>query len=283
MSEKYSEASGVFPFWDRIIWLIYFILIAIPMIYPLGLPLDISDVTKDYYNNIEDLPSGGVVLYSIDSGMGAFAEMGPADIATVKHLFRTAREKDVKVIFVTTSGPDGQVELDVILTQHVDTSGLVYGEDYINLGWIPGYESTLAALAEDLYGIAPTDVEGTPLSSFPWLSDIRGANDYDMFVFSTATSPDPYPRQWEKYGKPILSVCQAATASWIRPYHERGMITAYLPGQRGGAEYELLIKSPGLGASYMDAQSNAHIYAIVLIIIVNIHYIFVARKEEDKR
>ena len=280
MSDKYSEAAGTFPRIDRIIWLIFFIVAALPIMFPIGLPLDITEVTRDYYATIEDIPEAGVVLYSFDSGMGAFAEMGPADIGTITHLTRVIKSNGIKVIFATTAGPEGQVALNVILTQYVDMSGLVYGEDYLNLGLIPGYESTLAALAEDLHKIAPTDVEGTRLTDIPWIANVRGAENYDIFIFSTATSPDPYPRQWAQYDKPILAVVQAATASWIRPYHEAGMITAYLPGQRGGAEYEVLLGAPGLGCSYMDAQSLTHVYAIVLILVVNIQW-YLKRKGDE--
>jgi len=52
------------------------------------------------------------------------------------------------------------------------------------------------------------------------------------------------------------------------PYYAAGTMTGYLNSVIAGAGYEKLIDQPGLGISLLDAQSTAHLFAVVLLIVV---------------
>lgn len=262
---------------DRLIFLIYIILIALPFIYVVGLPLPISDLTKTFYNTIESVPEGGVILWVTDIGFALWTEIGSGEIAIYKHLFTLARTKNVKLIFASTYGPDGAYLTDMIIKKYIIpegfAEGLTYGENWVQLGWLPGWEASLAALVRDIHKAAPTDYFGTPLGQLPMMKNIRSVDDLDLLGWS-GYYVDEYARQWTGWGKPVIVNLSATTVAMAKPWFVKGLITAYLNGQRGNAEYEALTGYKGFATSAMDAQSLAHLYAIILLLIPNIHYIW---------
>ena len=62
------------------------------------------------------------------------------------------------------------------------------------------------------------------------------------------------------------------------PYVASGQLDALVAGLRGAAEYEKLIDRKGGGNRGMLAQSTAHLYVVVLIIIGNVAYFRSRRK-----
>jgi len=252
---------------DRIIFLLIFISIAIPMIFPLGLPVPISSTTKKFYDTIENISEGATVLWCTSIGFSIWYNTGPGEIATFRHIFRLVRERDVKFVVFAESAEAAAI-VRRIITEHCDTGGLKYGEDYVDLGWIPGGEAALAGVVTDFQSTVETDHEGTPISQIPILKDIKGGEDVDALGFSSGSMIDRFMRQWAPLQKPILLNMIAIGVPLCMPYIEKGMVTAYINGQRGGAEYEKLLGQLGMGSSFIDAQSMIHLYIIIMIIVV---------------
>ena len=67
---------------------------------------------------------------------------------------------------------------------------------------------------------------------------------------------------------PILNWFEAK--GWGPFDFQREVWAAYLNGQRGGAEYEKLLMQPGMGTSFIDAQSMIHLYIVAMIAVVSI-------------
>lgn len=70
----------------------------IPTVYPLGLPLMVGEMATDWYNTVDTLPEGSIVLYDIGFGAGGYPTLGPATIACFHQFF----EKDIKIIIMAT-------------------------------------------------------------------------------------------------------------------------------------------------------------------------------------
>lgn len=274
--------SGSLPIVDRAVFIIFIILIAIPAIMPLGLPISISSNTVEVYRQIEGLKGGDIAMWITDFSVGTWGQVGPAEVAIYRHLFDLIRRKGIKVIIVTTYSVDGALNAERILREYIDTAGLKYGEDYVNLGWIPGYETTLAALAKDFQSIVKTDAYGNTIDKLPMLRGVRSISDIALIGFSTSTSPDPYPRQLGGYNKPLIINTLIATVPWTLPYYEKRLITGYIGAESDAAGYEKLTGMPGEGLRTLDAQSLSHIYGVVLIIVGNIWY-FTRRREGGRR
>jgi hypothetical protein len=297
MGEKKDEYIGAFPREDRYIFAIFLVLLAISPYIPFP-ETPITPATRNFYAAIENVPDGGAYMWSTDFDIGVWYEMAAPEIATYHHMFTRAQEDGCKVVLVATFYPQGWMAAEKILREEVrpDDYGLVYGEDYVMLGWIPGYETTLAGLMSDLWTIAGgKDYQGTAFTDLPMMDNLRGAGDFHLLGYSTSTSPDPYARQWgvgmgsnttpmtmkdgqQLDGAMMIGNAGTATVAWLMPYIESGIQTSYLSGQRGGAEYEILLDRPGMGGGFMAGQSIGHFYAIALVIVTNALYLLERRR-----
>jgi hypothetical protein len=207
--------------------------------------------------------------------MSAIPELGAGDIAVLRHAIIQVREKGCKFI-IFARGFESQKLVQRWLSE-VDLTGLTYGEDYVDLGYIPGYEEILYGFFEDLKSVAPTDRYGTPIEDIPMLKGVEGGKDFAYMYASTWGDVRPYATQWGKRcqdaGIPLIVSSLSGGIPMAMPYYRTGTITAFLNSVIAGAGYERLINQPGLGNSLVDAQSMVHLYAILLMVLVQIIYI----------
>lgn len=266
---------------NRIIYGLAWIFVLFPLISPLGLPIPISTdavAWNDFVNN--EIEDGDTVIFTLMYGTSGMPELFPMSVATMKHLL----EKDVKFI-VLSFWTEGPLVFDRLIGQ-VDPAdyGKVYGEDWIRLGYIPGGETAMSALATSFQNTIPNDyVEGKPLDSFPIMDNIKSAEDIDLIIsFETGTPGTPeWLRQWNTpYGVPQISGVIGVSVSGIIPYINSGQLSALLPGLTVSAEYEMLINKPGLAVAGVDAVSTSHLMIVLLVIVGNITYFMT--KEDGK-
>lgn len=255
---------------DRLIFLLYLALIGIPFLYPLGLPFPVSDATKEAYDQLENVADGGVLILNSESGFASYAEIGPGEIAVYRHAFKLARERGMKIICFSRNIEGNKLSVRYI--KMADTTGLTYGEDWVELGYISGGEAVLSGIVDDLWSIAPKDKDGTNVEDIPMLQDIRSIDDYDFMYYSTSSDMPPYARQWgekaQLRGIPVIMNILSGSIPLAMPYYTAGTMTGYLNSVIAGAGYEMLINRLGLGVSLLDAQSTAHLLAIVLLVVV---------------
>ncbi|MBS7635468.1 hypothetical protein KEJ34_08335 [Candidatus Bathyarchaeota archaeon] len=258
-SEKMAKLDA------RIIYLAMFIALLIPILRPLGLPLPISDMTRKAYEYVDSLPSGSKVLLALHVSVGLWPEVEPGTIAILSHLF----SKSIKVVIISW-GADEPVLVESTLTK-VDKMGKQYGVDWVNLGYYAGMETAMAAFAKDVHGLVKRDFYGTPIENLPIMKDIKSAKDFNLVIYDTASDIAPMIRQFvAAYGIPMVAFCTIGWVPSFMPYLTAGQIVGMVPGIRGGAEYELLIKRPGSGATTTDALSLGFILLIVLSILGNV-------------
>jgi hypothetical protein len=294
-----KEYLGAFPKEDRIIFLIFLVLLAITPIIPWP-DLPVTSATENSFAAVDNVPDGGAFMWTTDFTMSVWYEMEPPETAVFRHMMIRARDDGCKIVFVTVYEADGYFAQNKILAEQSkpEDYDLVWGEDYVQLGWLPGYESMLANLMQDLRTTAGgKDVRGNALDSLPMFAGgaLKGAGDFHLLGYSTSTSPDPYVRQWgvgvgvnnvavtlkdgtENAGAQLIGAMGTATVPWIMPYIDQGIQTSYISGQRGGAEYEAVLGIEGTGLGFMAGQTMGHFYAITLIIVTNIMYFMERRR-----
>jgi hypothetical protein len=297
MGEK--EYLGAFPREDRIIFLILLILLAIGPLIPWP-ELPVTTATETSYDAVENVPDGGAFMWTTDFTMSVWYEMSPPEIAIFRHMMIRARDDGCKIVLVAVYGADGYFAQNKILAEEARPGDydLVWGEDYVQLGWIPGYEPILAGLMQDLRTTSGgKDDRGNGLDTLPMFSGgkLKGAGDFHLLGYSTSTSPDPYVRQWgvgegannvpvelkdgtKNPGAQLIGAMGTATVPWIMPYVDQGIQTSYVSGQRGGAEYEAVLGIPGAGLGFMAGQTIGHFYAIVLVVVTNVMYLSERRR-----
>jgi len=233
---------------------------------PLFLPMKIGFQTQDFYNHIEALQPGQVVVYSSDTGPSDFLG-GRRDIykAVINHLI----EKNVKIIFHPTGAAwSGATELYKQLT---DLRTLTYGTDYVFLPYVSGEEMAWASFAADMKGFYKTDVYGATLSSLPIMADINSLADVNLCVvqYGIFTWGEMFVRQWPtKYG--VTMICMALFSTlqaWYGTY-----VKGNLDLDLGFAEYEKLRLIPAEHILRMEARNVVSLMIIGLVILGTIFY-----------
>jgi len=253
----------------EIIYTILIICLAIPLVKPLFLPVPVSPRVVEWHEYIENLPDGAYVLFSVDYGVGSLPALEPFAVATLHDLF----SKNVKVVLMTLYS-DGPICYRSLIAQvNPDAYGKKYGEDYVFLGYIPGTETAMKAIAENLPGAVPTDYKGTPITDIPMMKGITGARNFAMIISITPSGDvsQGWVRQWVgPYGVTYLCCVLAMMMPTMEPYYP-AQVKALTDGGRAG-EYEFIIGKPGSGLRKLDAFTVAHIMLMAAIIMGNIAY-----------
>ncbi len=268
---------------SRLIYLIMLIGIAIPIVRPLGLPLEVLDTTRQAFNEVDSLEPGARVLMSFDYNPGGAAELDPISAAMLSHFLR----KDAK-IYAVSSVPEGTMYAQQNLKLYED-AGKVYGTDYVNLGYFAGGESAVAAMGDDIHSIFRSDSDGTPVNKIAMMSDVQGIDDMDMVVSINvgpggAATADVWVRQVAVVydDVPVILGLTAVMTPKNMPHLQSGQIEGLLGGLRPAAEYEMLLDAPGVAVAMMDAQSAAHITILGFILLGNIAYFVTKPKTQVK-
>jgi hypothetical protein len=247
------------------------IVIIIPVLYPLGLPLVISAPTRGFYNTINELPEGSIIVIDAGGGFASFDEFESSMTA----MFKVLCSRDLKW-FAWGMTMDGAVLVDVILenVKPEERFGKVYGEDFLILPYISGEEMAVASVAANTQQIATKDYYGNDLSQYPLWSELGGANDYALLITISGgcLNMDQETRQWySQYGLNILSINMACCSPMDMNYFPNVM-PGGLWGVKGGTELEVLSGFPGPGARISDAQNFGLFPFILFLILGNIGY-----------
>jgi len=254
----------------RVIFVIMGVAIVLPLFVPLGLSVEPSRSVKDFYNAIEKIPAGSTVLVADDWDPGSIAELKTASVVVHEQLFK----RGIKVIDLTLwEGGPGIVEKT--LNEMAERYHLVYGQDYVWLGFKAGREQAMLPTAEHIANIFPVDAHGTPLSELPLMQGIDGVNDLAMVVSVSAGYPGT--KEWvqqieSRFPTPMVSICGGVSAPEYYSYYEAGQLEGLVGGMQQMAEYEKLLGQPAFATHAMDAQSVGHATLVLLILIGNVLY-----------
>jgi len=261
----------------RSLYPILFILIALPLVHPIGLPLNVSTDAMNIYDDLNSLPPGSVVLQTIDIGWVSWPELGD----TSKAIFKFLLSKNLKVLIVdfeTTA--QGTTLAEIMFTQIQIPADKKYGVDYVNLGYIPGEEAAIAAFAKNIRAVTTKDARGTPFDQLPIMNNVNSIKDISFVMaicMSAGLYPEFYIRQIQlQYGTPLGAAVISSMAPPLKPYVDAGQLVGLMNSQRGGAEFELVSGFLGLATASMDSQSLAHAFVIIAVIAANI--LFLGRK-----
>lgn len=262
---------------SRIIYTLLIIVLIWPLANPLGLPVSVGDYTRKTFAAIDALEDGNVVLFWAGYSASGAGDVQPQAVAIARHLM----QKNVKIIFLSDV-VEGPMIVENVLTNIPEIQSKVYGQDWVNLGYLAGGETGISAAAKGLKEAYPLDFRQNPSESLPLLENINTAGDVDMTVFFTTQNSDMYVRQVYPYGKPLIGGLINTIVPQAEPYVNSGQLAGILAGLRGGAEYELLMKQPALGLAAMDAQSIGHLLFIFFIALANLAH-FTQRGKAARR
>jgi len=279
----------------RWIFLMMFLSVSIPIII-IGItgqsfPEKPTQLAYSTFDAIDTLKQGDKVMLSFDFDPASEGELGPMATAFTYH----CAAKGLKMYFMAL-WPVGPQMIDNAIENVIkkDFPDMVYGKDYVNLGFKSGGEGVIKVIVTDFLELFSTDAKGTPFKDIPMNKEISSVQDMDLVINISAGSAGT--KEWVQYAVTpypdeitLVAGCTGVQAPLLYPY-----IPEQLPGLlgaiKGAAEYEKLVfdkyyrdkgkEVPGRyqeGVRRMGPQLVAHLLMILLIIAGNFIY-FVEKK-----
>ena len=264
--------------WDRledipreVLYGILIITFIMPMLFPIGFPVPITPEVKRWYDTIDKLPNGSVIMMDFGYSGGGEPELGPMAVAVYHHIFKRG---GIKVVVMSTS-IEGTLLFDKVMAE-VNPAGYgkKYGVDYIHIGYIAGTESAMAAVGKSIRATTTTDYKGTPLDQYPIMQGVNEAKDFDLLICYTTggDQSEGWVRQWyTTYQTPYLCCVLAMMVPTMLPYQKAGQIVSLTSGEQAG-QMELLVHVPGRGIKSADVITMTHLLCIALVVVGNVAY-----------
>jgi hypothetical protein len=258
---------------------IYYLLLVVtigPLLRPIGIPMQVSPMTRAVYDIIEGLdPARDVVLLSMDYSPGAGLDADVAPKVVVEHLV----QRGIRWVAISFDTTDGPMMTNRIISD-LESRGMQYGVDFANLGYMAGGENAIRRFALDCT-IVPTDIRGIETRNLPVMEGIRSIKDFAFVLQFSMSSPEAWIRQViDPMGVKFALGTVTVSVPGVVPYYNSGQVKGILGGLSSGAQYEFLLSKPGRGAAMMDAQSMSHLLIILFIVLGNIGFFLTREKKK---
>ena len=157
----------------RLIFLIMGLAVAIPVLLRFEPPSDVSMMTRNVFNAVEELPDGSRVLLSFDFDPGSQGELLPMAMSFTRHL----AEKKHKIYFMCL-WPLGEPFIeDAMKLLQEEYPHLKYGTDYMSFGYKPGGEAVIKNSIVDWKTLFITDSRKQDLNEISLTANIKSAKD----------------------------------------------------------------------------------------------------------
>jgi hypothetical protein len=272
--------SGPFEFLKTIDRRWIFLAVALLVIVPLAsgfhiAPIEPSHRARGFYEAIEAIPEGATVLLPGDYDPSTIAENYPMHLAAARHLM----SRNIKIVGMALY-PGGPPLTDQVFRIAGQEYGKQEGVDYVNLGYKAGNELVMSQMGSSIPVTFPVDRRGVPLSQIPIMQGIQNYNQFALLVSVSAGYPGT--KEWvqqvvSRYHIGMVAGVTAVSAPEYYPYLQAGQLKGLLGGMAGAAEYEALVNKTGLAIRGMDAQSLAHVFIALMIILGNLAFVGAAR------
>ncbi|MEX0700701.1 MAG: hypothetical protein WD069_01255 [Planctomycetales bacterium] len=227
----------------RWVFLLMGLAVAVPILMQVQFPEKPTQLVETTFQLMDDLEPGDRVLLAFDFDPASEGELAPMATAFVRHCC----EKKLKMYFLAL-WPLGPQMIDDAVDRVIrrDFPELVYGEDYVNLGFKSGQEAVIKGIVTDLKQLYTTDTRGTNIEQIPMCRGVRNVRDMDLIVSISAGYPGT--KEWVQYAGTrypedfqVVAGCTGVQAPYLYPY-----IPEQLPGLlgaiKGAAEYEELLR-----------------------------------------
>jgi hypothetical protein len=255
----------------RALYVALAVAVAIPVFVRVRPPIPPTVETLAAYRAIEELAPRRLVMVHSAWDAGTIGECEGQCHAVVEHLMRKGQP-----FVIWTSNPAAPPFYNRVIAAAARRYGRVYGRDWLDFGYkAPGGSLGFAvqAMARDFPGYMKADAHGTPVARLKLLDGLRDASGFGLAV-SIGYNPMGELIQFVQavYGTRIVFGIAAINSTTTYSYLDSRQIVGMLVGARGGAEYEVLLREPGIGVDIIVAQSFGHVLIILVVILGNIGY-----------
>jgi len=276
----------------RIIFAIIALVLILPMIFPFGFRTPVTPPTQKLFDAVDAIPPRDKVLtISADYDPQTEPELHPMTIALLRHAFATHTRVLVLALYVQGLG----LAEDALTTVVAEFNGratspqdsIVYGRDYVFLGWQPPPIIPILGMGTSIRQVFPRDYYGNDTDTLPLMKETETYNDMGLLVsVSGGSAPLWYVAYAQsRYGIRVGAGITAVSVADFFPYLETGQFSGMLAGMKGAAEYEELVeRSLAVGGRRkamegMSSQSAAHIAIMAFVVLANIGYLARRRRK----
>jgi hypothetical protein len=245
-------------------------------------PVPVTADVQQLVDALDGLEPGSKVLAAFDYDPASAPELQPMGVAFIKYAFK----HDLKVIMMGLwpQGPQqaNQAVEEALLDPDIAAKDLVYGVDYVNLGFQSGNEFVIQSMGTSFKRMFPKDDRRNSYDSLQIMNDISNFSNID-FIFNLSAGK-PGTVEWvqiavDRFGATCGAGNTAVQAPQVYPYLRSGQLTGLLGGMSGGAEFEKATNEKGQASTFVFAQMISHAMVIAFILIGNVAFL-VARKKK---
>ena len=226
------------------------------------LPAALSEESNLAMPVLDSLPEGAPVLMIFDYEP---ALVGELESAAAPFVDRVIGLRHPRVTILSTS-PTGAILAERFFADTQSRHDYKPGQNYINLGYLPGGTTGILSFAENPRAAMPQADWGAPPAQ-----DVNRFSDYAAILLLTdqAETARAWVEQTTAYrnGRPFLVVSSAQAAPMIQPYLISGQVNGLVSGFSGGAAFEAAGGTGSLVRRYWDAYNITTLFAALLILV----------------
>ncbi len=248
----------------RILYLILAVNIVASLMARVAIEPDIPPAVRNFYETIEALQPGDMVMVSSTWSAGTLAENQPQFEAVLRHLMR----KRLRFTIISFSPPARDIShrLARRLTQE---EGYEEGKDWAHFGYSPDIILAIKGMSEDIAQAIRQDVRRVPIQQLEVMQGIKSLKDYKLVVDIT---PSDTLTAWISYRPANLNIIYCPTsvmAAEAYTFLDSKQILGMITGAKGAYEYEQLLGIVGLGTRFINAIQFSHVLIITFILLGN--------------
>ncbi|MCB9105324.1 MAG: hypothetical protein H6633_13960 [Anaerolineales bacterium] len=216
---------------------------------------------------------GSVALVSFDYSPATQGEMQPLAQAVLGRL--AGQGMRIIAVSLEPEGPPmAQQTIETILADRDQVDQ--YGQDVVNLGYLPGQVAAVRALASGRTFDTLTDfTNGEPFGS-QTQADWSGIENIEQVDLVVTLADNPTSARWwieqmetapQSDQRSILAATSAVANPFLRPYRQSEQLDGLISGVEGAAAIESVRNNFGPARRMLDSQSLAHLIIIILIAV----------------
>jgi hypothetical protein len=244
---------------------------------------DYDEGSAEVNRLISQLPENAPVLVGFDFEPGLAAELDTAAKPVFDHLL-----SEGALLTLISTSPSGPILAERFIQSFQSDQILIYGLEYVNLGYIPGGAVGLLSFIENPQGTIPFTIDGLSAweteerNGLPATAGISQITDYSMIIL-LVDDPDT-ARMWiEQLGPTITNpqvltsfvlITSAQLEPVVRPYYESSPqpVNGLVVGLRGGAAYARIMGGDDFPGKFWDAFGMGTFVAALLILVGGLGY-----------
>jgi len=216
----------------------------------------------------ETLPPDAPVLLIFDYEASLAGELEATAAPLVDHMLLLKHPR----LSLISSTPTGTGLAERFMENTQASHNYQRGQQFSNLGYIPGGASGVLAFSGKPVSVKPFDVNGEDIWNMPVLQDVKHLSDYAAIILLTgdAESARIWIEQTEgsRGDTQFLVVSSAQSGPMILPYAQSGQVDGMVTGLDGGASVEQANSGrPGMVRRYWDAYGFGLLSAVAMIVL----------------